>query len=101
MAIHITNHFAEYATLKALGYSDTYISWVVLQQALTLAMLGFVPALALALGVYELVRQTAHLSINMTLERLVIVLALVVVMCVVSGLIALRKVKKADPADLF
>jgi len=101
LAIHITNHFAEYATLKALGYSDTYISWVVLQQALTLAMLGFVPALALALGVYELVRQTAHLSINMTLERLVIVLALVVVMCVVSGLIALRKVKKADPADLF
>ena len=101
LANHITNHFAEYATLKALGYSDTSIARVVLQQALTLALLGFVPALAMALGIYELIRQHVHLLISMTLERFVFVLVLVVVMCAVSGLIALRKVKKADPAELF
>jgi len=101
LASHITNHFAEYATLKALGYPDSYISRVVVQQALMLALLGFVPALLLTFGVYALIRQTAHLLINMTLVRLVVVLTLVVVMCVASSLIALRRVKKADPAALF
>jgi len=101
LATDITNHIPEYATLKALGYKDSHMSLVVLQQAFMLALMGFVPALALALGVYEVIRKTAYLPVSMTLMRIVFVLILAVVMCSLSGLIALRKVKQADPAELF
>jgi putative ABC transport system permease protein len=97
----VTNHFAEYATLKALGYTDMRVSLVVLAQGCILAVLGFVPALLLSFGVYEVIRTTAHLSVSMTLRRIVFVLIMVIVMCAMSGLMALHKVKKTDPAELF
>jgi putative ABC transport system permease protein len=37
----------------------------------------------------------------MTVERLVLVLLLAVGLCVISGAIAMRRVAKADPADVF
>jgi putative ABC transport system permease protein len=37
----------------------------------------------------------------MTWERAVIVLAMSVLMCAVSGFFAVKKVRTADPADLF
>jgi putative ABC transport system permease protein len=37
----------------------------------------------------------------MTLERSISVFMLTVVMCVLSGAIAMRKVQAADPADIF
>jgi heterocyst specific transport system permease protein len=95
------NHFAEYATLKALGYTDTSVSLVVLYQACLLAVLGFVPALGLSFGVYEVIRTGAHLSVSMTAGRVVFVLITAGVMCAISGLLAVRNVNKTDPAALF
>ena len=37
----------------------------------------------------------------MTWERGLAVLALTIAMCAISGLIALRKVRALDPADIF
>lgn len=101
LATDVSNRLSEYATLKALGYPNGYMSCVVLQQAFILAVLGFVPALVLTLGIYEVIAKTAHIAIGMTGLRIVIVLNLTVGMCSVSGLIALRKARKADPAELF
>ena len=39
----IDNRLAEYATLKAMGFSPSYLSWTVLQQAFMLAVGGFIP----------------------------------------------------------
>jgi len=97
----VTNHLPEYATLKAIGYSGNYLASVVLQQALVLAVLGFLPGLAVSLALYTITRAAARIPIDMTPGRVVFVLALAVVMCTVSGLGALRKVRSADPADLF
>ena len=97
----VTNHLPEYATLKAMGYSGNYLASVVLQQAVALAVLGFVPGLILSTGLYMLTRATAHIPIDMTLGRVLFVLVLTIVMCTISGLGALRKVRTADPADLF
>ena len=101
MATDIADHFAEYATLKAIGYGSGYLSRVVLWQALTLAVLGYVPAFAAALGLYALGRNHAELLLSMTWTRAVGVLLLSMAMCSLSGLLALRKVKAADPAELF
>jgi putative ABC transport system permease protein len=97
----VANHMAEYATLKAMGYTDLYLASVVLMQAVLLALFGFLPGLAISDGLYRVTSVAANIPIAMNLERAVVVLALTVAMCVVSGFIALRKIRSLDPADLF
>lgn len=101
IATDISDHFAEYATLKAIGYGQGYLSGVVLRQALLLAVLGYIPAYLAALGLYALGRNETSLLLTMTPTRAAGVLLLAAAMCSFSGLLALRKVKTADPADLF
>ena len=97
----VANHLPEYATLKAMGYSGNYLASVVLQQAVVLAVLGFVPGVAVSAALYALTRAAARIPMDMTLARVFFVLGLAVAMCTISGLGALRKVRSADPADLF
>jgi putative ABC transport system permease protein len=97
----ITNRYPEYATLKAMGYSRGYLSWLVVQQAMLYAVLGYVPGLVLAFGLYWLAASSIGLPIGMTWDRAVVVLLLALAMCTFSGLLAMRKVQSADPADLF
>ena len=97
----VANHLTEYATLKAIGYSSGFVAGVVLRQAVALAVLGFVPGLVLSELLYRLTAQMANIPMAMTPQRIVSVLALAVAMCTVSGLGAVRKLRSADPADLF
>lgn len=97
----VTNHLPEYATLKAMGYSGNYLASVVLQQAVVLAVLGFVPGLVVSIALYTLTRAAARIPLDMTSARVFFVFGLAVAMCTISGLGALRKVRSADPADLF
>ena len=97
----VNDHLAEYATLKAMGYSNAYLSGVVIQQAVILAVLGYLPGVAICLLLYRVSSQATMLPLEMTWERGLGVLALTVAMCSVSALIALRKVRSADPADVF
>ncbi len=101
MVADIKKHLPEYATLKAMGYRFGYLFRVVAWQALLLALAGYAIALVVSLGLYELTRQMAHLPVQMTAERLLLVLGLAVGMCVGSALAAARKLHTADPADLF
>jgi putative ABC transport system permease protein len=101
LASEIMNKLKEYATLKAMGYSNGYMNLVILQQATIYALLGFVPALLLSMGLYATTRYMVNLPMVMTPQRVAFVLALSIAMCSVSGLLASRKVSRADPADLF
>jgi putative ABC transport system permease protein len=97
----VSDHIAEYATLKAMGYSNFYLSKVVLQEAFVLAILGFIPGFVACIGLYAMTRNATRLPLDMTLERGLQVLVLTIIMCVVSGAISLRKVQSADPAEIF
>lgn len=97
----VTNHLAEYATLKAMGFKNSYFIVVIFQEAIILAILGFIPGFLIAQGLYFLAANSTGLSIFMTLSRSITVLILTVMMCCVSGSIAIRKLNAADPADIF
>jgi putative ABC transport system permease protein len=97
----VANHLAEYATLKALGYKDFYLLKIVFQEALMMAILGYIPGFALSLGLYDLVKGATRLPTIMSPERATLVLILTILMCLVSGAIAVRKLQSADPADIF
>jgi putative ABC transport system permease protein len=101
LSTDIANMMGEYATLKAMGYSARYLTSVVLQQSVLLALVGYVPSLAASWGLYWFVGGQSGLPMIMTWQIAVTVLLLAVLMCVLSGLAALRKLFQADPADLF
>jgi putative ABC transport system permease protein len=97
----IARQMNELATLKAMGYTNGYLSRNVLQQALLLAIAAYLPACLAAYTLYQLTYLLSNIPITMTIQRLVIVFVMAIVMCALSGLLAQRKVIQAEPAALF
>ncbi|WP_448563189.1 ABC transporter permease DevC [Trichothermofontia sp.] len=97
----VADHWAEYATLKAMGYSRLHLLGVVMQEAIILAILGFVPGMIVSLGLYDLASDKTGLLMQMTPARSLNIFLMTLVMCLVSGAIAVRKVLAADPAEVF
>jgi putative ABC transport system permease protein len=97
----IADHLAEFATLKAMGYRPRYFVWLVLQESLFLSILGFIPGAIISAVLYTVVGQYTGLLMRLTPARAGLVLVLTIGMCVVSGLLAMRKLLRADPAELF
>jgi putative ABC transport system permease protein len=97
----VSEHLREYATLKAIGYPNRYLFSVVLQESILLALLGYVPGVLITLGLYWVTDAATGLPLRLTTERALFVLLLTLLMCCVSGMIALRKVRSADPAEVF
>ena len=97
----VADHLPEYATLKAMGYTDAYLLGALMQEALILAVLGYIPGFLLSLGLYQLTYAATFLPVAMKFDRALLVMVLTVFMCGVSGAIATRKLRSADPADVF
>lgn len=101
LSAEVITRLPEYATLKAMGYSHGFLSRTLLQQSALMATAAFVPALGISLGLYFLTSELAEVPIRMTVDRVVLVAALSITMCTVAGLVALRKLARAEPASLF
>jgi putative ABC transport system permease protein len=97
----VMNSLPQYATLKAMGYTDRFVILVVIQQSAILAFVGFIPGVIVSSGLYWLLATVTKLSVIMTFERALLVLVLTFVMCVGSGSLATRKLVELDPADVF
>jgi putative ABC transport system permease protein len=97
----ISDQLPQYATLKAMGYSTAYLVKVVLQQALFYALVGYLPAFLVASVLLGVLGEILLLPMRITLWIAVLSLALTLGMCVISGLIAVRRVVRADPAEVF
>jgi putative ABC transport system permease protein len=97
----VTDHLDEYATLKAMGYRDGFLFKVVIQESVILSVFGFIPGLLVSLVLYKFASDATLLPIKMTVVRVFAVYLMTAFMCVVSGALAMRKLQKADPADIF
>ncbi|MBW7896485.1 MAG: FtsX-like permease family protein [Opitutaceae bacterium] len=101
LASEITNRLKEFATLKAMGYTERFIYGVGIKQGLIFSLLGYFPALVLSMGLYKILRQLSSFPVFMDWQRAVFVFGLSLGMCAVAAFFALGKIKRADPADLF
>ncbi|MEM1238713.1 MAG: ABC transporter permease DevC [Cyanobacteria bacterium P01_H01_bin.26] len=97
----VADHWAEYATLKAMGYKNGYLLGVVMQEAVILSVLGFIPGVLVSQLLYTAAGNATGLFFQMIPERIVNLLIATFIMCLVSGAIAVRKVQTTDPADVF
>lgn len=101
LATDVTDRLPEYATLLAVGYSRFYLARLVMTQAMVLALIGFAVAWALAELLYRTATKFSGIPMAMDFDRIAIVFSLGIAMCCFSGLLALRKLWKAEPANLF
>ena len=66
---NVSEHLPEYATLKAMGYSDRFLLVMLMQEALFLAAFGFLPELVVSVGLYRLTYAATLLPIVLTSSR--------------------------------
>jgi putative ABC transport system permease protein len=97
----VRNRIAEYATLRAMGYSQRYLGYVVISSALWLAVFGFLPGVLAARGLYYLTESVTRLPMLLPLSTILSVWLLIFGMCATAGLLAVRQLKNTDPAGLF
>ncbi len=101
LSTDVADHLGEYATFKAMGYDHRYFRGIVIEEAVILAVAGFFPAVLVSLGIYTVMAEATGLPIAMSPQRAVFVFLGTVASCAMSGMIAMRKLDNADPADLF
>lgn len=97
----VMQNLEEYATLKAIGYSNAYLSSVVLAQGVILSLLGFVPGAALTAMVYNATAKATFLPLQMTAARMLAVYALTAGMCLAAAIFAMSPVRNVDPAEIL
>jgi putative ABC transport system permease protein len=97
----VSEHLNEYATLRALGYPNRFISGIVIQQAVILGVLGYIPGVLAVTWLYGKAAAATSLPLYVTSDRAITVFIMTLTMCAISALLALRKVRRLDPADVF
>lgn len=97
----ITNHLNEFATLKAMGYAHSYLVLVVLGSSLILAFIGFIPGFLTSLILYQMTESVTFIAMPMPVSKVISVFAMILTMCFAAGLLAMRKMRSANPADMF
>jgi len=97
----VSEHLQEYGTLRAIGYPNRFVSGIVVQQAAILAVLGYVPGIVVVSFLYGAAARATLMPLHITLSRAATVLALTLAMCTLSALMAVRRVRRLDPADVF
>jgi putative ABC transport system permease protein len=98
---NISTHFVQFATLKAMGFRNKYLLNVVFQQAVILAVLGYIPGFAISLGLYDVAKDATKLPIVMDVSKGFLVFTSVIFMCLTSGFFSTNKLRKVDPAEIF
>ncbi|HEY9652525.1 MAG TPA: FtsX-like permease family protein [Coleofasciculaceae cyanobacterium] len=97
----VSDHLKEFGTLKAMGASDWVIYGVIIEQALWMAVLGYIPSMVLCYGVATWAFIAEGILILITPISAIAVLGLTVAMCVGSAVFAIQKVTRLDPAIVF
>lgn len=97
----VSDHLKEYATLKAMGFSNAFILSIVIQEALLLATSAFIPATLVSAGLYAFLSSATAIRISMTPDKILLVGLMTFMVCTASAIIAIRKLRDADPASVF
>jgi len=97
----VSDHLPEYATLMAMGYKLKSLLFVVAREGFLLALFGYLPAYFSGQILYAVIRNSTKLPISMDASKSVLIFILILVMCMGSAAIAMRKLVDADPAEIF
>jgi putative ABC transport system permease protein len=97
----VSEHIKEYGTLRAMGAPDSLFYAVVAEQAILLALLGFVPGIILSLIIAQWAREHRDILILVTPGSAAMTLAIITAMCIGAGIFAVQRALRVDPAIVF
>lgn len=101
LSTDVADHLSEYATFKAMGYDQSFFLGIVFEEAIILAIFGFIPGFLVSIGLYAALVSVTGLPVEMEAGRAILVFLGTLAACSLSGAIATRRLASADPADLF
>lgn len=101
LSTDVASHLREYATFKAMGFGQRFFLGIVFEEAMVLAVFGYVPGFLISVALYKGLNAAAGLPVGMDSTRAILVFVGTLVACTISGAIATRRLAGADPADLF
>jgi putative ABC transport system permease protein len=101
LSTDVADHLSEYATFKAMGYGQSFFLGIVFEEAIVLAVFGFIPGFIVSIGLYAALVAATDLPVEMDAGRVLLVFFGTLAACTISGAIATRRLAHADPADLF
>lgn len=101
LSADVADHLREYATFKAMGFRQGFFVGIILEEAILLAAIGFWPGLAFSQMFYQSLAHLTNIPIFMTPERALAVFVGTIAACALSGVLAMRKLTAAEPAELF
>jgi putative ABC transport system permease protein len=91
------DHLYEFATLRAMGASNSYIYQVIICQALVNAIIGFVIAALIGAAIVHFTAKSA-LQVVITPNLIIELFVVTIFMCIVSAITAIFRVVRVDPA---
>ena len=101
LSADVADHLREYATFKAMGYGQGFFLGVVVEEAVILGVLGFIPGVIAGWGILTLMAMVTTLPLYISFGMALTVFLGTVFFSAVSGIFATRRLAAADPADLF
>jgi putative ABC transport system permease protein len=92
----------EYAILKAIGAGEMFMMKIVIEQAFTIGMLGFISGALLSLAAANWIPSIApEFYVEINASNLLISFVAIIAMSVVASLVPIRKLERVDPATVF
>ena len=101
LATQITRQLPQFATMKAIGYTNLFLNGIVLSEAISVMLIAFVPAFAAALGLYAVIRDQTLLPVTMSPIEAAGVFGIVMAMSLIAALLSVGRLRRADPAEVF
>ena len=101
LATQITRQLPQFATMKAIGYTNLFLNGIVLSEAVSVMLIAFVPAFAAALGLYAVIRDQTLLPVTMSPIEAAGVFGIVMAMSLIAALLSVGRLRRADPAEVF
>jgi putative ABC transport system permease protein len=97
----VSDNMREYATLRAMGYKQVFFLILVSAIAVAIALITYIPSSIVSYFVYDFAASATKLPMVMKPSYMIEVFLLVVTMGMVATFLSTKKLKQADPVDLF
>jgi putative ABC transport system permease protein len=97
----IAENLRQYATLKAIGYPDSYFLRLTFEKAWLLTSLAYPIGFLMAAAVYLSATRLTLVPLVMTSTRAIGVYAIVLAAACIAGVLAIGRLRRCDLAELF
>jgi len=96
----VNDRIKDYGTVKAIGGSNGFIIKLILLQSVLYAIIAFIIAMALLLGI-NVMMTAANQGLIFTPNLILFLVSTTLIICLIGSYFSLRKILKLEPVQIF